>query len=411
MEGREEREVTVAMPSEAEMERRMKLGLTDAEWEHPEEAMFTGGLVKMWNCRNVIEAKFKRRKYDEFAEEEQYNKDKNQFGRKEAFKRFEQRMAEHVRQENVAERFMPLWRNVSGLYQDEAYVYGPMERARRIMTLINAAARLIRHELKFNEDRRRPKDANANSEIRNPKSEGNGEGQTTKSGAAQGTDEARSTETAARSTETRTAEQIAYEAEVEEEERQMCAVRTFLWDPLRTICAHLEIPQRRLSSFAKEVLGISAPELVDKIKAKSVRARMKEELKEFIIQNSKCKMDEASGTPLTPDSLRSSRPSPHGGEGNAAEEILAALQKSRRAPRFHRTTWAISYGFSSYQKFFRACLLCYGKTPHQLELELIEELLRERRDECRVTSDGDRGLAIDDCGLAKDAREEVVRRE
>jgi len=38
----------------------------------------------------------------------------------------------------------------------------------------------------------------------------------------------------------------------------------------------------------------------------------------------------------------------------------------------------MEFGFSSYPKFFRACLLCYGKTPHQLELEILEELLEPR---------------------------------
>jgi len=36
----------------------------------------------------------------------------------------------------------------------------------------------------------------------------------------------------------------------------------------------------------------------------------------------------------------------------------------------------MEYGFSSYPRFFRACLLCYGLTPHQLELEIIEELMK-----------------------------------
>ncbi|MCY3023092.1 MAG: hypothetical protein NTW87_29295, partial [Planctomycetota bacterium] len=142
------------MPSEAEMERRMKLGLTDAEWENPEEAMFSGGLVKMWNCRNAIAAKYKRRsRYDESAEEEQFENDKRQFGRTEAFKRLEQRAAARTHQESLAESYTPLWRNVSGMFQDSAYVYGPMERARCIMRLINAAARLIRYELKFHNER------------------------------------------------------------------------------------------------------------------------------------------------------------------------------------------------------------------------------------------------------------------
>jgi hypothetical protein len=70
-------------------------------------------------------------------------------------------------------------------------------------------------------------------------------------------------------------------------------------------------------------------------------------------------------------------------------EVWAELVKSRRAPRWHRTTWAMEFGFTSYQKFFRACLLCYGKTPHQIEIEIIEELLKPRMDEMdEMDSDG-----------------------
>ena len=75
-------------------------------------------------------------------------------------------------------------------------------------------------------------------------------------------------------------------------------------------------------------------------------------------------------------------PSPTRGEGRGengavADEIWAALKATRKAPRWHRTVWAAEFGFSSYTRFFRACLLCCGKTPHQLELELIDEILLE----------------------------------
>ncbi|MCY3019472.1 MAG: hypothetical protein NTW87_10660 [Planctomycetota bacterium] len=185
----------------------------------------------------------------------------------------------------------------------------------------------------------------------------------------------------------------------------MCAVRTFLWDPLRAVCAHLEIPQRKLSSFAKEVLGVSAPELVDKIKAEGVRARMKDELKGFIVERSRTTTRADKETAGSGFRVQGS-----GAEGKSeAEEVYEALQKSRRAPRFHRTTWAMSYGFSSYQKFFRACLLCYGKTPHQLELEIIEEILNEMKPQ--MNTDEHRYDVTGNGREAGGAGVEVVRRE
>ena len=59
-----------------------------------------------------------------------------------------------------------------------------------------------------------------------------------------------------------------------------------------------------------------------------------------------------------------------------AEWIFAALKMSRRT-RFHRSEWAFELGFSSYQRIFRAALLCEGLTPHNLEMEVIGELVPE----------------------------------
>ncbi|MCY3021725.1 MAG: hypothetical protein NTW87_22160, partial [Planctomycetota bacterium] len=99
-----------------------------------------------------------------------------------------------------------------------------------------------------------------------------------------------------------------------------------------------------------------------------------------------------------------------GAEGKSeAEEVYEALQRSRRAPRFHRTTWAMSYGFSSYPKFFRSCLLCYGKTPHQLELEIIEEILNEMKPQ--INTDEHRYELGGNGREAGGAGVEVVRRE
>ena len=60
-----------------------------------------------------------------------------------------------------------------------------------------------------------------------------------------------------------------------------------------------------------------------------------------------------------------------------AEDIWAALKASRKAPRWHRSSWAAQFGFSSYGKFFRACILAFGATPHEIEIALIDEILAE----------------------------------
>jgi len=73
------------------------------------------------------------------------------------------------------------------------------------------------------------------------------------------------------------------------------------------------------------------------------------------------------------------------------DEIWRALKGSRRAPKFHRGSWALSFGFSSYTRFYRACLNCYAMTPHELEFALIEEILDEAEDKKNNCDSGHEG--------------------
>jgi hypothetical protein len=154
---------------------------------------------------------------------------------------------------------------------------------------------------------------------------------------------------------------------------------THLWDPVRTICVEFGIAPRRLSSFCREVTGMSIWQLVDVVRAETVRKKMKGALVDFVrAWRGQCVLAHATPPP-TPS--RKGR----GNNGEAtpatidaeAEEIFAALKSSRRGPRFHRTSWAVSLGFSSYARMFQSLMLCYGKAPAQIEMELIEEILKE----------------------------------
>jgi hypothetical protein len=58
--------------------------------------------------------------------------------------------------------------------------------------------------------------------------------------------------------------------------------------------------------------------------------------------------------------------------------VWKALKASRRQPDFMHSTWAAEFGFASYTRFYRACMVTHGKTPHQLEMEIIDDLLKER---------------------------------
>ena len=66
------------------------------------------------------------------------------------------------------------------------------------------------------------------------------------------------------------------------------------------------------------------------------------------------------------------------GDGIAARwEVLKMIKRARRVIGRTHNVWAMELGFANYQRMYRACLAAYRKTPGQLELELIGELLRE----------------------------------
>ncbi|HYF48677.1 MAG TPA: hypothetical protein VEJ63_04695, partial [Planctomycetota bacterium] len=153
------------------------------------------------------------------------------------------------------------------------------------------------------------------------------------------------------------------------------APRTFLWDPIREVCHFLQIAKAALSRFIKELTGMSAIELVDSLKAKNVKARMRTVLfpaLRALTPNPSPTRGEGGkrgSSPLSPCGRGA------GGEGDTRMTLWKRLKDSRRNPEFHRATYAIELGFASHQRMYRACLLAHGKVPSQLEWELIDEFL------------------------------------
>ena len=144
------------------------------------------------------------------------------------------------------------------------------------------------------------------------------------------------------------------------------AERTFLWDPLPKICLRLGISRSALSRFSKEFSGMSAHEVMDRIRAETVRARMQQDISLHYLKVLSYSL--ATGKGKGP--FRRLKNWPHLPFRFAYYD---ALKRSRVEPEFDRTTWAISFGFPNYARFRRACLLRFGKTPQQLELEIIGE--------------------------------------
>jgi AraC-like DNA-binding protein len=289
-------------------------GLTAEELKDPWKAMFSGGVMKMFNARKALAVK-ELGDVNSIHEGERYAKECKKFG--EAHANTLQDARDERRERAQAVERVPLWQQLSGLYPDHEPKMSPRERLGAMLLLVKKAEALLRYEIKYSGE---------------------------------------------------------HASEIDATE-----VRTYLSDPLRTVCFHLGISQRRLTAYCKELTGMSAVEMVDRLKAEGVRGKIKEELRKFIKLTAEELKDGETGG-------RGDGEKRHDGAG--ADEFFLALKKSRRDGRWHRTTWAMGLGFSSYQRFFRACLLCFGKTPHEVEMELIEEILKEAEREVGSVATG-----------------------
>ncbi len=192
------------------------------------------------------------------------------------------------------------------------------------------------------------------------------------------------------------------------------AERTVFWDPVLDVCRAMEIAPSALSRFCKELTGNSLIQVIDSIRAESLRGKLKAGIRSVVIG-----FDGRGGS----DELPHPRPnSPEGREGKGdgfaagaatektthgaclgtvAEkqvwEVWGAMKAERKWPRFSQNAWANEMGFASYRRLYRACQVIYGMTPHQLELVLIEEVLNEGND---VVIEGKVGMTMGEIDAA-----------
>jgi len=57
--------------------------------------------------------------------------------------------------------------------------------------------------------------------------------------------------------------------------------RSVFWDPVVEVCRELEISQSKLSSFCKELTGNSLTQVIDSVRAESVKRKLREEIKNW----------------------------------------------------------------------------------------------------------------------------------
>ncbi len=158
---------------------------------------------------------------------------------------------------------------------------------------------------------------------------------------------------------------------------------TVQWDPLPKICAQLGISRAELSRQSKFATGLAAHELVDIVRVKNVKEKMKAQVREFMA----VLVPQASSLPPDVPQASSLRveetPAAHAGKMPAVQFTAAAvwkmLREARKGPHFHRGQWALTLGFPNHARFYRACMVFFQLAPQQLELIAIEEVFEETK--------------------------------
>lgn len=143
-----------------------------------------------------------------------------------------------------------------------------------------------------------------------------------------------------------------------EQDADFKSERTYLWEPSPAVCRRLEIAPSALNRLLKELSGLTAAQLADKIRAEGLREKLRADLIEHIK-----KRHDKPGTKCTSYS-------------DTLHDFWQELKDRRAKPNFSYATRAIGLGFQNYTRLYRACLLQYGLTPTQLEHEILREFAK-----------------------------------
>jgi len=139
--------------------------------------------------------------------------------------------------------------------------------------------------------------------------------------------------------------------------------RSHCWTPIPAICARIGIAEVGLSRLSKEFSGLSASEMVDVVKAKGLKERLREWLRDAYN-----KVYGPGGGDMT--------------DFADAEHLIQfgmwrrILTLRRLNPDHHKNVRAIEWGFASFRRMTRACQEVYKKNVDQLEFEIIAEFAK-----------------------------------
>ncbi|HEY3321017.1 MAG TPA: hypothetical protein VGP72_11175, partial [Planctomycetota bacterium] len=122
-------------------------------------------------------------------------------------------------------------------------------------------------------------------------------------------------------------EKLVREALEEHEKDPEKEERTFLWDPVPMLCIELGISRRKLSALTRELTGMAAHEVVDRVRAEKVVTRMEDNIAEILNQW------------YTPGGDHRIKGSWWG------DDLREAVREQRREDGFDGCAWALLHGF------------------------------------------------------------------
>jgi hypothetical protein len=141
--------------------------------------------------------------------------------------------------------------------------------------------------------------------------------------------------------------------------------RAIFWDPLPEIMFHLGIAKSKMNSYLREFSGMSGHELADRVRIHEVKTKLRDDFRKHA-RAWHASLKEGTFAELTPRESKF--------------ELLKHIRAERRAEGIDRTALAASFRIPTFARLHRACLLHHGLTFLQIELAVIDEVLRELRE-------------------------------
>ena len=145
--------------------------------------------------------------------------------------------------------------------------------------------------------------------------------------------------------------------------------RTLFWDPLARICALLSISRTKLSNYSRELTGMRAHEITDRLKAKSLPDQLRAYLENlFTIHN-----------PLLRSLFNSFAQDPATQREKFFQAVQRFVKSTRSGPA--RAHFAATLGYANPSRLTRACLLAHQKSLEHLESDLLDPIVQKFFDE------------------------------